>query len=186
MTATVIPTQRRRDVVPFQLKGSPMPHPPEHDPAPAQDRDGSIHRQRRWWPAVIGTVVLAIGASLLTPVGRHEWALSIFRQPTRYTELSFDRAWALPSTQEVGTPIRITFVVGNHEGSPLSYRYVVTSDDGVYSNVLRQSTKVVAAGASWKVSITVRPGCLLSPCRIEVTLRGHPETIDFLVTMKAP
>lgn len=164
---------------------SEMTRPAEHDPATAPGRDGNTNQQRRRWPALVGLAVLAIGASLLTPVGRHEWALSILRQPTRYTELSFDRASALPSTVEVDTSIRITFVVGNHEGSPLSYRYVITSDDGVYSNVLHRSRKTVAAGARWKVSIVVRPGCLLSPCRIEVSLPGHPETIDFLVTMKA-
>lgn len=181
---TVTRGLRMRDD-PASLEGlSAMTRSPEHAPATTRDRDSTIHRQRRWWPALAGLAVVAIGASLLSPVGRHEWAVSIFRQPTRYTELFFDRASALTSTAVINTPIHIAFVVSNHEGSSLTYRYVVTSNDGVYANVLHRSSKLVAAGARWKVSISVRPGCLLSPCRIEVSLPGHPETIDFLVIMK--
>jgi len=125
--------------------------------------------------------LLAAGASLLSPSGRHQWALSLFRQPARYTVLAFDRPSALPTPASVNAAITVSFMVGNHEGHEVTYRYVLTSG-GRRSRILAESTRAVAAGATWTVSAMVRPRCDVSPCRIKVALPGHPETIDFLVT----
>ena len=140
---------------------------------------------RRWWPAVTAIAVLAVGASLLSPAGRHQWALSLFRQPARYTVLSFNRAWALPAAAVAGQPIPVSFTIGNHQGHPVDYRYVLRASSGGRSQVIGASARTVAAGAAWIVSTAVRPACPSSPCRIEVSLPGHRETIDFLVRLAA-
>lgn len=140
---------------------------------------------RRWWPVLLPLALLIIGASVYLPSGRHQWALSLFRQPTPYTVLAFSHATTLPAQSVINQPIAVSFTVGNREGRKVSYRYVLTQSPSRTSGVLGQSAKTVAAGGTWNVSTTVRPSCSSSPCRIQVSLPGHPETIDFLVTLRA-
>lgn len=150
-------------------------------PRPGRDHETGA---RRWWPTLTAIAGLAVGASLLWPAGRHQWALSLFRQPTRYTVLSFNKAWALPTTAVIDEPITVSFTVGNREGRVVDYRYVLSASGGGSSRILEESTRTIDAGARWTVSRVVRPTCDTSPCRIEVSLPGHSETIDFLVTLK--
>jgi hypothetical protein len=139
---------------------------------------------KRWWPLVVPVVVVAVGASLLFPAGRHQWALSLFRQPTRYTTLSFNEAWALPATAVRGEPIAISFTVSNQEGHTVYYRYSLAQNDGKTSRTLDSSARRIAPGANWLVRTVIKPTCADSPCQIKVTLPGYPQTIDFLLTMK--
>jgi hypothetical protein len=155
---------------------------------PGSDRAGRSGRDhepgaRRWWPVLTPLAVLAVGVSLLSPAGRHEWALTLFRQPTRYTVLSFNHAAALPATAAIGEPITVSFTVGNEEGRAADYRYVISAAGGRSSRVLGESARTVADGATWTVTTAVRPACGAARCRIEVSLPGHPETIDFLVAV---
>jgi O-antigen/teichoic acid export membrane protein len=146
------------------------------------------HREtgrRRWWPWLTALAALAVGVSLTLPGGRHQWALSLFRQPAHYTALSFNQAQNLPTMAIKGEAIKISFSIGNQEGHSIGYGYVLSASDGGSSRVLAKSAKTVATGATWTVSAMVRPTCDSSPCRIEVTLPGHPEKIDFLVTLRA-
>jgi hypothetical protein len=141
------------------------------------------HQDRRWWPILVPLALVALAISLVLPAGRHQWALSLFRQPTYYTALSFNRASALPTTAVENALVPISFTIGNHEGRTIAYRYLVTETAvGSRSRVMKQSTKVVAAGAESTVSVVVRFACALSPCTVRVSLPGHPETIDFLMT----
>jgi hypothetical protein len=142
---------------------------------------------RRWSTrlAVLAVLAIAVEVSLISPAGRHQWALSLLRQPTPYTVLSFSHAASLPATAIVNKPIRVSFTVGNHEGRVVDYRYVLTATGGGKSRILGQSKKTIAAGATWTVSREVIPACGTSPCRIEVALPGHPETIDFSVSLNA-
>ncbi len=157
-------------------------HEPRASQEPRADREP---RGRRWWSILTPLALLAIGASLLWP-GRHQWALSLFRQPARYTVLSFSHASALPPKAHINEPIRVSFVVGNQEGHAVEYRYVLsTSGDGRF-RILREAKRAVAADATWVVSAVVWPRCGSSRCRIEVSLPGHPEKIDFLITITAP
>jgi len=139
---------------------------------------------RRRWPMAVAAVLIIIGATLLSPYGRHQWALSLIRQPTPYTVLSFNQAWALPSVVVPRQPIRISFTVGNHEDRAVDYRYVLSESSDRSSRILKESARKLAIGAAWTVSAVVRPACTDSPCHIEVSLPGHPEIIDFLVTLK--
>jgi hypothetical protein len=164
---------------------NPAPGPPGSARAgrPPRDREPGV---RRWWRILAPLAVAALGASLLSPAGRHQWALSLSRQPARYTVLSFNHAADLPATAVTGKPITVSFTVGNHEGQVEDYRYVLAAAGGGRSRILGGSARAVGAGMSWTVSTVLRPACGASPCRIEVSLPGHPETIDFLVALKAP
>jgi len=141
---------------------------------------------RRWWPIVTVFAALAVGVSLLIPAGRHQWALSLIRQPTRYTTLSFNKAWALPATAAFNEPIRISFTISNQEGRSLDYQYVLTQSDGRVSQTLGKSARMVAAGGTWTVTAVIRPTCAASSCRVEVSLPGHPEKIGFFVALSRP
>ena len=142
-------------------------------------------RMHRWWAGLSALTAIAVGVSLVLPAGRHQWALSLFRQPTRYTVLSFAQAWKLPATAVHDAAIRVSFAVGNDEGHSVSYRYVLSESGGGTSRLLGQATRTIAAGSTWNVTAIVRPTCDASPCRIAVTLPGHSEEIDFLVSLKA-
>jgi hypothetical protein len=141
---------------------------------------------RRWWPVLAPLAVLAIGVSLLSPAGRHEWALALVRQPARYTVLSFSHPAALPAAATIGEPIMVSFTVGNEEGRAADYRYLISAAGGRRPRILGESARTVAAGATWTVTTAIRPACGTARCRIQVSLPGHPETIDFLVALKAP
>jgi D-inositol-3-phosphate glycosyltransferase len=142
-------------------------------------------RARWYWRVLAGAAGLAAAISLLVPAGRHQWALSLLRQPTPYTALFFDRAAGLQARVSAGQPVHFGFTVGNQEGRAMRYRYVVSAYPvGSFGRPrpLAESAKLVPAGSSWSVSVTVRPDCGSAPCRVQVSLPGHPETIDFLLT----
>ena len=140
---------------------------------------------RRWWPFVVPLAVIGLAASFVIPSTRHQWALSVFRQPTHYTALSFNGAWKLPSAVVAYQPVKISFVIDNQEGRTEDYWYLITQTSAGLTSTLGKSVKTVAVGRSRTVSTVIRPSCRVSPCRIRVSLPGHPETIDFLATVKA-
>ena len=129
---------------------------------------------------------IALAVSLVLPASRHQWVLSIFRQPARYTALSFSDAWELPSTAISGSRIPVSFTIGNQEGRTLTYQYVVSeSDPANFSQTMATATRTLEPGRTWTVSLDVKATCsLVPPCRIEVSVAGHPERIDLLVTLK--
>lgn len=166
------------------LSGDSATHPrPKHgDRDPVMKRSG----ERRWWPVLAPIAVIALAVSLLLPASRHQWALSVFRQPSRYTALSFNDASELPNTANRGTPIPISFTIGNQEGRTLTYTYVVSeSDQANFFQTMATAARTLEPGRTWTVALDVKPTCGPSPCRIQVSVRGHPERIDFLVILKA-
>ena len=100
---------------------------PPDSGAPTRSDGGQKPTARRWWPTVTALALLAVGASLLSPYGRHQWALSLFRQPTPYTVLAFSRPTALPATAVANEPVGISFTVANHEGHAVDYRYELSA-----------------------------------------------------------
>jgi hypothetical protein len=143
-------------------------------------------KQRRWWPVVLPIGLLGLLASVLLPTGRHQWALSLVRQPSPYTTLYFDKASDLPETLGAGgKTIKLSFTIGNHEGTAVDYRYVITTSGTQRTRVLQQATRTIVAGAATTVSVRVRPRCGSSDCRVQISLPGHPEKIDFLIAVKA-
>lgn len=139
---------------------------------------------RRWWPVLVPIVLLGAAVTILIPAGRHQWALTLFRQPTYYTALSFDKAWALPVSAVKGQSIKVSFTIGNHQGRAVNYEYVVANSAAGKSQTLQKGAVLVRAGGTWTVSTVVRPSCDSSPCRVQVSLPGHPENIFFFIALK--
>jgi hypothetical protein len=81
-------------------------------------------------------------------------------------------------------PVVISFTIGNQEGRDTDYRYVINESAAGVAQKIGGSSSPVGDGKSWTVSTAIRPSCIASPCKIQVSLLGHPETIDFLVTLK--
>ena len=138
-------------------------------------------RHRRWWPTLTVLLVVAIGISLSFPAGRHQWDISILRQPTRYTVLYFDHPASLPHQVQASQTIAFSFTIVNNEGRSVDYRYMVRTsptDDPTQQEV---STATIPATRAESISVSLRPACAASPCRIQVSLAGYPETIAFLV-----
>ena len=158
--------------------------PPRSGPGRSDRRalHGRTRSQRRW-PTVVAVTAVLIAISLLLPGGRHQWAVSLFRQPTRYTVLAFSDPANLPNRAGLGKSLTVAFTISNYEGRAVTYRYVLSEDSRGAHEVLGSSARSVAAGRTAAVVTTVRPSCRTSPCRIEVSLPGHPETIDFLVSL---
>jgi hypothetical protein len=153
---------------------------------PDEDAQLSQRERPRWDFWLLGTGLLAIAlaaASYMSPWVRHEWALSVERQPTRYTQLGFTNAASLPATGVRGAGIPLSFIVTNNEGTQVSYRYVVASGSGTKLTALSSGTKVLAAGDSWAVGIVVVPKCAATSasCRVQVSLPEQAESIDFIV-----
>lgn len=156
---------------------SPSYGPPDEDP------QVSHHERPRWDFWLLGTGLLAIAfaaASYLSPWARHQWALSVERQPAHYTQLGFTNAAALPTTGIRGAGIPVTFIITNNEGRQISYRYVVASGSGTTLTALSSETKVLVAGDSWAVGIVVVPKCAAASCRVQVSLPEQKESIDFI------
>jgi hypothetical protein len=142
--------------------------------------------QWKWWLAGTGLVMaVLVVASLLSPWVRHEWALSLVRQNTPYTQLGFNDAAALPVTEVRGKGIPIFFAITNDEGKQIPYRYVVASGSGAKLESLSSGTETVAAGASWYVHVTVVPKCAETTCRVQVSLPQQGESIDFMFTYQS-
>jgi hypothetical protein len=129
---------------------------------------------------VTAILVVGVAISVLIPAGRHQWALSIFRQPTPYTALSFDHPTSLPTAAKAGHSLAFTFSIENHEGHTVHYAYVVSASGG---STPMTSMTTVADGQTRAISVSVEPHCNGSPCRIQVTLPKQNRSIDFLVSV---
>ena len=155
---------------------------------PDEDAQVSQYKPPRWDIWLLGTGLLAIAlavASFLSPWARHEWTLSLQRQPTPYTQLGFTYAANLPTTGVPGHSIPVSFIITNDEGRQVSYRYVVASGSGTTLTTLSSDTRGLAAGASWGVGIAVVPKCAAASCRVQVSLPEQDESIDFILTYPA-
>jgi hypothetical protein len=161
-----------------------------HHPSPNQlelqeDPQDAQHEPPRWGFWLLGTGLVAavlILATLLSPWVRNEWALSLGRRDSSYTQLGFTDAAALPATIARGKSVPVSFVVINDEGKNMSYEYVVQSGSGSKLETLKTATKDLTSGESWDVRITVVPKCADSDCRIKVSLPQQAESVDFKFT----
>lgn len=152
---------------------------------PDEDRQVSQFDRPRWDIWLLGTgllaAVLAV-ASFLSPWVRHEWSLSLQRQPTFNTQLGWANAAALPTTAVPGQSVPVSFIITNDEGRPVSYRYVVASGSGTKLTAISSATRVLAPRASWGVGINVVPKCAAASCQVQVSLPEQHESIDFRLT----
>ncbi len=139
----------------------------------------------RWWLGGTGAIAaILLIATLVSPWVRHEWALSLSRQTTPYTQLAFNSAAGLPATAVRGQGIPVSFTITNDEGQPVSYQYVVASGSGTQLKTLSTSTETVSSGATWVVDINVVPECTKTDCRVQVSLPKQGESIRFMFNIK--
>ena len=156
---------------------------------PDEDAQVARYKPPRWDLWLLGTGLLAIAlavASFLSPWVRHEWTLSVQREPTANTGLGFTNAASLPITGVRGKGIPVSFVITNDEGRQVSYRYVVASGSETKLTAISSGTTVLAAGKSWSVAIVVVPKCDTPFCRVQVSLPEQNEQIDFMLTYPDP
>jgi len=142
--------------------------------------------RRRRWPLLLAVLAILIGLTLVSPSGRHQWAVSLIRQPTPYTTLSFQDAAGLPHNVESGAPVHLTFTVANHEGRLTDYPVVLSSanaDGAGAVTALLRTTVTVPSGGQRTMSVSVRPACKTSACELQVSLPGQAETIDVVLAM---
>ena len=145
-----------------------------------------VPRRRRRWPLLLAAFAVLIGLTLVSPAGRHQWAVSLIRQPTPYTTLSFRDPAGLPHNVESGARVHLTLTVANHEGRRTDYAVVVSSanaDGAGTVTALLRTTVPVRSGGQRTTSVSVRPACKTSACELQVSLPGHPETIDVVLAM---
>ena len=153
------------------------------------DGTAAPSQERRWWPWVLALAAAVVAASLAVPAWRHQWALSFVRQGDHFTSLSFHDPSTLPSSLTAGTPLHLSFTVSNDEGHRTRYPYVVTSANAVGSQattaVVARGSLALPAGEHTTMSVSVVPACSRAFCRVQISLPGHPETIDVLVHLLA-
>jgi hypothetical protein len=155
---------------------------------PDEDAQVSRYQSPRWDFWLLGTGLLAIAlavASFLSPWVRHEWSLSVQRQPAPYTQLGFTNTASLPATGVAGKGIPVSFNITNDEGRQVSYRYVVESGSGTTLTTISSGTTVIDAGQSSGVHLVVVPKCAAASCRVQVSLPEQNESIDFMLTYPA-
>jgi hypothetical protein len=132
---------------------------------------------------VVGAIVVV---SVVLPVGRHQWAESLIRQPTPYSTLAFADPTGLPKSIVSGEPVEFTFTIGNEEVRDQVYHYVAKSTPTkitAYGGYFAVGSVAVPVGGSRRVTVSADPECTASPCTLSVILTGHAESIDFNVRL---
>ena len=154
---------------------------PDRTASRASRRSPKSRDHRRWWPVLTAIFVVVIGLSLLIPWSRHQWVLSLVRQPTRYTALSFVHPTSLPYEAELNQTIRFSFSIANYEGHSVDYRYSVATSPTHEPQAPDVSHVRLSNDQRASIPISVPLACDASPCRIRVSLAGYTQSIDFLV-----
>jgi hypothetical protein len=137
---------------------------------------------RAWGLAAAIGIIVACGSTIF-PYLRHQWLISFVRQPVPYTVLAFTDATQLPVTALRGTDIALSFAITNDEGRTVHYRYVVASGSGATLTPIQAGSRTVGRGGKWTVNTAAEPECADRECRIQVSLPGQGEHIDFLVRL---
>src|ERR1700743_1493779 len=83
------------------------------------------------WRFALAAVLTLIGIVGLLAIGfpaqfKHQLEISVFRQPTQYTQLFFSDPTALPKKLEVNRQNKFSFTVVNDQGHSATYHYTVT------------------------------------------------------------
>jgi hypothetical protein len=139
---------------------------------------------RRWWPVTCFVAAIALAVTLILPSGRHQWALSVFRQPARYTALSFRYAWLLPAAGYDDQTFPLFFTITNQEAHTVTYTYDIEQFRPF--EVLSTGVQTIRSGETSTVDTRVTPQCRGTfMCSVEVILPRHA-AIYFDYTPKGP
>jgi hypothetical protein len=141
---------------------------------------------------VVGAIVVALSGQ-----ARHQVALSLVRQPERYTELYFSgngptegspsysvvgRAAARPGSLPGRVVVNVPFTVANHEGRATRFPYAVRVVDDAEA-LLGQAEGALdpADGQSLTTTVAVDIPATGQRAAVDVDLEGRGEHIRFLL-----
>jgi hypothetical protein len=138
--------------------------------------------KRPAWQFAVAAVLTLIGiAGLLAiffPVQfNHQLDISVFRQPTPYTQLFFSDPTTLPKKLEVGHANKFSFTVVNDQGHPATYRYIVTITGAKLQKVASQGSFTLGDSQSITRTVAVVPTARKTQYLVKVMLSG---TVDFI------
>jgi hypothetical protein len=128
---------------------------------------------------VVGATVVALSSQ-----ARHQLALSLVRQPEKYTELYF--AGDGPTQVSPGTDravVHVSFTVANHEGETTRFPYAVQVVNDAEAPLGRAEGSVeVGGGNSVTVTLAVVIPATEPLSAVDVDLEGRNEHIRFLAS----
>ena len=136
------------------------------NPAGNESRRGNTRRRAG---IAVGLAVLLLAAALAAAFPRelkHQWELSVVRQPTPYTQLYFTAPASIPSSLVAGQKNTFDFTIENDEGRAYRYTYVVTLQDSRARQVSKE-TVTVNSGARAR-----RSGPVVSSISTRVEIAG--------------
>jgi hypothetical protein len=110
---------------------------------------------------------------------RHQIEISLFRQPTPYTQLFFTQPDSLPSQLRIDRPNKFSFTIVNDEERPENYGYSVILSTVGSRSVAKAGSLFVASGDSTARTITVVPRARRSRYQITVVLDAGGQSIHF-------
>jgi uncharacterized protein YfaS (alpha-2-macroglobulin family) len=105
---------------------------------------------------------------------------SLVREPKRFTEMYFADHTRLPAVLIAGEDTRFGFVIANHEGRPVDYRFVVSAESPSGTITLGQGGVRIDEGHRATEEISFAPPRPTTKYLITVRLLGRSEQIHFL------
>ncbi len=128
--------------------------------------------------AVLLLLVVAIVAAFPRQI-KHQWELSVVRQPTPYTQLYFTAPASIPRVLAVGQQNTFDFTIENDEGRASRYTYVVTLEDSRARQQVSKETVMVNSGERVTRAVTVDPTDKASRYLVSVTIPTLNQSIQF-------
>jgi hypothetical protein len=156
-------------------------------PAPQRSRTPAPPPQppkKPAWQFVVAAVLMLIGivgllAIIFPTQFKHQLDISVFRQPTPYTQLFFSDPTTLSKKLEVGHANKFSFTVVNDQGHPATYRYIVTITGAKLQKVASQGSFALGDSQSITRTVEVVPIARKTQYLVKVTLSGTVEFIQF-------
>ena len=134
------------------------------------------------WRFAVAAVLALVGIIGIFAIGfptqfKHQLEISVFRQPTPYTQLFFSDPRVLPKKLEVGHVNKFSFTVANDQGHSATYRYTVTISGGKLQKVAGGGSFTIGDGQSITRTVEVVPASRKTQYLIKIALNG---TVDFI------
>jgi hypothetical protein len=105
---------------------------------------------------------------------------SLVRQPKHFTEMYFADHTNLPKVLTVGQDSHFKFVIANHEGRRVDYRFLVSAQSPSGTIMIEQGRLGVGDDRRVTEEVNFVPPEPGTPYLISVHLVGRPEAIHFL------
>lgn len=136
------------------------------------------------WSIAAATVLILIGivgiwAICFPAQFRQQLDVSVFRQPTPYTQLFFSKPTALPQALELNQANRFSFTVINNQGRPATYRYTVTISDTKQQQVSGAGSFTIGDSQRITRTVAVVPTARQTRYLVKVALSGTTDFIQF-------